>query len=61
MGDLWWSFILAAGAGLFVYLKFGRNVGYSNGQTVWIMTLATFTVAFLFIFSLTRYVLHAQL
>ena len=57
MGNLWFSFVLAAGAALFVYLKFGRGVGYGNAKTVWAMTLITFVAVFLFLYSLLRFVL----
>jgi hypothetical protein len=58
MSGVWFSFIMAAGAGLLVYLKIGRGIGYSNGQTVWIITCITFALAFVFVFTLTRYVIH---
>jgi hypothetical protein len=58
MGDVWFAFIMGAGAGLLVYLKIGRGIGYSNGQAVWIMTGVTFALAFVFVFTLMRYVIH---
>lgn len=58
MGNLWFSFILGAGAGLFIYLKGGKSIGYGNAQTVWAVTLITFVVVWVFVYTLMRYVLH---
>lgn len=55
MSDITYSFFFAAGVATFVYVKFGRKLGYSGGNAVWILTGAVFVVMFLVFLSIAKF------
>ena len=52
------ALMFAAGVAGWMYSKMGRRLGYGNTQNVTVIVLASFVVAFLFFFTLLRYVLN---
>lgn len=49
--------MLAAGVAGWVYSKMSRRLGYGNTQSLWIVVAAAFVAVFLFVWTLTRYVI----
>ena len=55
MSDVTYSFFFAAGVATFVYVKFGRHIGYSNGRSIWIMVGAVFLVMFFVFYTVAKF------
>lgn len=51
------ALMLAAGVAGWVYSKMSRRLGYGNTQSLWIVVAAAFVAVFLFVWTLTRYVI----
>jgi len=52
------AFFFAAGVAGWTYSKMGRRVGYGNTQNVTVIVAVAFVIAFLFFFTLLRFVLN---
>lgn len=58
MSSVLLAFFFAAGVAGWTYSKMGRRVGYGNTQNVAVIVIVAFAVAFLFFFTLLRFVLN---
>jgi hypothetical protein len=58
MSDGFVAFIFSLGIAGFIYANVARRVGNSNGKTSAIAAAAIFVIAYTFIFTLMKYVLH---
>lgn len=52
------SLFFALGASGWAYSQMNRRVGAANAQSVYVIVAITFVVAYIFMFTLFKYVLH---
>jgi len=58
--NLLYSLFFAAGVAAFAYAKFGRRIGYGNSQNVWIFVGISFIIAFIFFYTIARFLIPSH-